>query len=751
MHLERGQVSFEILLLTTFVIAVTIAVSGYYLTIRDSTVAMQLSKTHALDQIERTEGSYTLSSIDFEVQTDSITMFLETTPATFNCELLDGLSLSEKIRLNTTYPTATIQINSEECAVSASTCPDGTCGEGENCPADVEACSDNICKTPTCISGCAESSIVDAEDSGQCDATTGCAAPPCICNTSEICVQAEICSQTGDEDGDGTEGCADDYCNEKIGPNGETCQYPNETTCADNQDNDGDSLADCDDTIDCGNTSVCQCTDNSCDPGDNCPELASLCDEPAACNTRTCVNGCNNPPLSIAAGQQDIDGDNLCEAPGYLCDGLGNCTAGEVCSDLTDNDGDGKVDCADSDCHGLQGPSLGTCEYPGELTCNDGYDNDADGTVDCADMDCISSADCSCIDGLCDDGDNCPLLASTCDEPAACTERTCVYGCNNPPDPIPLGQQDTNGANQCGGVYLCDGKGNCITNSFQLVRAISLAPGTPMDNYQINVLLDSSFNYESTQANGEDIRFYAGMTKLNYWVEEWTVGGDSSIWVKVPTAGTTTFDMRYNNLLAQSESNGTNVFEFFDDFEDGDVSDWSADTYSTLEARDYEVKHGNYSLRLYGSTYAWAAKTMPAHSPGAVSWWAMSTENIEDAHLYFRQGTSYVFGTGTYNTYWGVYVMGSFYSIIIPSYSVNTWYKFELRNINWTNYKFDAYVNGSLVGSNIPLGGNYLDSISVYGPDSYTTQYYDDIYTRKYVEPNPVATLGIESLWTPPA
>jgi len=69
-------------------------------------------------------------------------------------------------------------------------------------------------------------------------------------------------------------------------------------------------------------------------------------------------------------------------------------TNNQSCNDGIDNDlnYDGQ-DCGDADCNGLQigvtkGNNLIRCEYATETTCWDGFDNDADGLVDCADSDC---------------------------------------------------------------------------------------------------------------------------------------------------------------------------------------------------------------------------------------------------------------------------------------------------------------------------------------------------------------------------
>ncbi len=62
------------------------------------------------------------------------------------------------------------------------------------------------------------------------------------------------------------------------------------------------------------------------------------------------------------------------------------CTCGQSrkietnCSDGADNDGDGKIDCADSDCVGA-----------GTENCTDGIDNDGDRAIDCGDAKCTGN------------------------------------------------------------------------------------------------------------------------------------------------------------------------------------------------------------------------------------------------------------------------------------------------------------------------------------------------------------------------
>src|SRR5687767_9051245 len=61
----------------------------------------------------------------------------------------------------------------------------------------------------------------------------------------------------------------------------------------------------------------------------------------------------------------------------------------EICDDDEDNDGDGLADCADDECDGIGG-----CTVGGEVDCNDLFDNDGDNAADCADTECASALAC---------------------------------------------------------------------------------------------------------------------------------------------------------------------------------------------------------------------------------------------------------------------------------------------------------------------------------------------------------------------
>ena len=102
------------------------------------------------------------------------------------------------------------------------------------------------------------------------------------------------------------------------------------------------------------------------------------------------------------------------------------CSAGEVCDSGEDDDWDGLVDCADSDCGDAAG-----CEAV-EESCADGFDNDADGKVDCADGDCLGLDGCELLEVTCDDDlDNDADGQTDCADPGCLSSVACSVPCES--------------------------------------------------------------------------------------------------------------------------------------------------------------------------------------------------------------------------------------------------------------------------------------------------------------------------------
>jgi FtsP/CotA-like multicopper oxidase with cupredoxin domain len=142
-------------------------------------------------------------------------------------------------------------------------------------------------------------------------------------------------------------------------------------------------------------------------------------------------------------GDGDVCGDSECTGSEDSCSCAADCGAPPsselACTDGLDLDCDGLTDCDDPDCDAdaaCAAPFCGdmTCDVDedvcscsadcgapptSETSCTDGTDDDCDGAVDCDDADC--SADAACAppacdnDGVCEAGEDCNNCSSDCD------------------------------------------------------------------------------------------------------------------------------------------------------------------------------------------------------------------------------------------------------------------------------------------------------------------------------------------------
>jgi len=109
--------------------------------------------------------------------------------------------------------------------------------------------------------------------------------------------------------------------------------------------------------------------------------------------------------------------------------------------------------------------------------------------------------------------------------------------------------------------------------------AINNTSGSTLSDFQVKIDLGNltpAFNFAFAKSDGSDLRVTdsTGVPQLPFWIERWdTTAHQATIWVKVPsipTAGARIY-LYYGNPLATSLSNGTNTFNFFDDFSTYDV------------------------------------------------------------------------------------------------------------------------------------------------------------------------------------
>ncbi len=121
-------------------------------------------------------------------------------------------------------------------------------------------------------------------------------------------------------------------------------------------------------------------------------------------------------------------------------------------------------------------------------------------------------------------------------------------------------------------------------------------------NYELrlNITYDSDMD-----SNFEDLRFTFynqsndSETEIPYWIESFSPNNWVVVWVKIPQlTNNTTIYMYFDNITAvNNESNGSQVFRFFDDFEVWDNwTNWQSGTVSQVTSPS-PIYQGRYALK----------------------------------------------------------------------------------------------------------------------------------------------------------
>ena len=101
------------------------------------------------------------------------------------------------------------------------------------------------------------------------------------------------------------------------------------------------------------------------------------------------LSGTEENPISLSRCPDGSDSDD--NSSDFILtiasiDESNECPVETICDDGLDNDGDGSIDCIDTDCQGT--PACTVDPENTTVLCQDGIDNDGDGSIDCDDVDC---------------------------------------------------------------------------------------------------------------------------------------------------------------------------------------------------------------------------------------------------------------------------------------------------------------------------------------------------------------------------
>ncbi len=251
-------------------------------------------------------------------------------------------------------------------------------------------------------------------------------------------------------------------------------------------------------------------------------------------------------------------------------------------------------------------------------------------------------------------------------------------------------------------------------SGWQYCRRITLSAATPLADFQVRLTLTTASlgnPYTNIKSDGSDLRFYdANNNPCNYWLESFSNIGSSIIWVKVPASGSTAVFMYYGNAAATAISDGSGVFEFFDDFTGSSLAgNWQQSaTNGTVT-----VSTGNVTLSC--NSNSGSAYISSAFTPASTSF-VLEAKNQEPRYYRnrFYAGTGYFSGNpfGFDNGYFNSGAAGSYTTAQIfwngtyqtGNLTAGTNYLTQWQitdgtgsTYNWNTY---TYSTGALVRSN---------------------------------------------------
>jgi len=317
-----------------------------------------------------------------------------------------------------------------------------------------------------------------------------------------------------------------------------------------------------------------------------------------------------------------------------------------------------------------------------------------------------------------------------------------------------------------GGAVGADGWWN---TSWQYRRAITINnTENPHDlfDYQVRIVVP---RFKGMNYNFSDIRFTykEGMTEseINYWIENFT-NESAIVWVKVPfipKTSNTTIYMYYGNKNATSESNGSAVFEFFDDFQGLDASNW-VEVVKRNKGNYSLIKEDNITyLKVWDDAQhcdildVWL-KSRVINLSQAVVEWRIKVLQVRSGNPSFgiiraTDGETIIWmnSCSAYD-WWNFIILGRDYILNQDHRSsyIKDWGKVIMKfrdNYACVNLVPEGFVLDKTADFPISSFQIMICGGSCCYAGGYKGQHvfgYDYIFVRKYADPEPTATIGAE-------
>ena len=261
-------------------------------------------------------------------------------------------------------------------------------------------------------------------------------------------------------------------------------------------------------------------------------------------------------------------------------------------------------------------------------------------------------------------------------------------------------------------------------------KAIYGNASSSQTNYPIfiNVTYDLDMN-----SNFSDLRFTnaAEDTEFNYWIQpDMTVDGSyAGVYVNISsisTSNVTIAYMYYGNPSAASESNGTKVFDFFDDFDRADSGTVGNGWTESESTGTVSINGGTLQESLTsGSIHAYHSTSNILQTGFRIKSSTMATSGPD---ILVRNGGSYGPNLQGFRQSNGIYYYDGTHNLVTTA-SAATYYFIHLTNLNYGSDTYDINVDyvseitGAGFDNNIASADNILIATDTTGGLVTNTDY----------------------------
>jgi parallel beta-helix repeat protein len=257
-----------------------------------------------------------------------------------------------------------------------------------------------------------------------------------------------------------------------------------------------------------------------------------------------------------------------------------------------------------------------------------------------------------------------------------------------------------------------------------------------LENYQVlvNVTYDGDM-----KANFGDLRFCDndGVTELCYWIENYNTGENAIIWVKVPSIPANdnhTIYMYYGNPGVETESNGSAVFEFFDNFDNATKFSPAAYPYG-----DPNVAYpDNSNFAEFGNNGNEEYVKLGSYDEGELREnLNLPKENYKIIVKWSTANDQFSLNNGYYTNYDDKYGASTITPKRLIVINENKIYEKDNRLLSYSE-RAEASYTGAIDNFYLSVGS------SGGGGDNPYYTYYDLAFISKSADPEPVTSVGEE-------